>query len=105
MSVIVKTKLLKLISKFNFISTSCSWRGCCVFYVTGHGTLMYNVHPYHIIIVAVVFSMLQGMVPYFTIVSESSYLTVEPYFRYLSNPTPDRETQPWFYMAEKCSKH
>ena len=40
MSVIVKTKLLKIVNKFDFIFTSCNLQGCCVFHVTGHGPLM-----------------------------------------------------------------
>ena len=55
---------------------------------------MYNVHPFNILGAAIVFSMLQGMVPYFTIISESTCRTVVPYFQYLSNPTPDPGIQP-----------
>ena len=94
MSIVFKTKLLKTANKFYFIFISCSWHGCCVFHVTGHGPLMYIPFIYLALLLCV--SKLQGMVPSFIILSESTGLTVSPYFRYLRNSQTDRGTQPFF---------
>ena len=106
-SAIVKTKLLKIFNKFDLMSTSCSWCGCCVFHVTGHGPLMYNVHPFPFIYSALPLcfpcyrAWSLNLLSYQKVLALQLYLTIDIWV----TPTTDRQTQPWFNMAEKCSKH